>query len=89
MLVNRHWCCYHATLCCVGIDRAGPDYIYQQLADDLRKKIRAGKLTGKLPPLPELEDEYGVASMTVRRALRILEAEGLVRIVPGRGSFVI
>lgn len=73
----------------MAIDRGAPDYIFQQIASDLRQRIRGGELSGKLPPLPDLEAEYEVASMTIRRALKVLEAEGIVRIVPGRGSFVI
>jgi GntR family transcriptional regulator len=72
----------------VGIDRAAPEYIYLQLASDLRRQIDDGTLRGRLPPLSVLQDEYEVASMTVRKAIRILVDEGLVVTYPGRGSFV-
>lgn len=72
----------------MGIDRGAPEYIYLQLASDLRRQIQAGTLRGKLPALSVLEDEYDVASMTVRKAIKVLAGEGLVVTYPGRGSFV-
>jgi GntR family transcriptional regulator len=72
----------------VPIDRSAPEYIYLQLAADLRRQILDGTLTGRLAPLSVLEEEYDVASMTVRKAIRVLADEGLVVTYPGRGSFV-
>jgi DNA-binding GntR family transcriptional regulator len=40
-----------------------------------------------LPAVAELAKHYGVARATVAKALRILENEGLVRIVPRWGTF--
>jgi GntR family transcriptional regulator len=73
----------------VRIDRSALDYIYVQIANDLRRQIREGSLRGRLPPLTALEDEYDVASMTIRKAIRVLADEGLVRTNPGRGTFVL
>lgn len=72
----------------MGIDRGAPEYIYLQLAADLRRQIADGRLSGRLPALSVLQDEYDVASMTVRKAIRLLVDEGLVVTYPGRGSFV-
>lgn len=77
-------------LCCVGIDHSAPEYVYRQLAGILREQILSGQRPprSKLPSLRALEDEYEVAPMTVRRAIDVLEAEGLVVKYPGRGNFV-
>ncbi|MEU6351578.1 GntR family transcriptional regulator [Streptomyces sp. NPDC047072] len=63
--------------------------LYQQIAFDLREQITAGGLAqgAKMPSGRELERRYGVASMTVRRALQILRDEGLIRTV-GRSNVV-
>jgi DNA-binding GntR family transcriptional regulator len=42
-----------------------------------------------LPSLTELTGQTGLAVGTVRRAIDVLAQEHLVRIVPGRGTFVI
>ncbi|NJO53791.1 MAG: GntR family transcriptional regulator [Bacteroidales bacterium] len=64
---------------------------YAQVAADLRRRIEAGawRAGERLPPLEALEDEFAVARVTVRQAMDILEKEGLVRRVQGKGTFVI
>ena len=42
----------------------------------------------RFPPLTDLAGRCGVAKETVRRALRTLQARGVVTIVPGGGVFV-
>jgi DNA-binding GntR family transcriptional regulator len=59
--------------------------VAEQLTDDI--------VTGGLPPgtklsEPELAAAYGVSRGPVREALRLLEGNGLVRIVPGKGATV-
>lgn len=61
---------------------------YRVVADDLRAKIAAGKITGKLPSREKLAEEYGVTHMTVARALDVLKDEGLIYGVRGLGVFV-
>lgn len=63
---------------------------YSQIADDLRRQIRAGDYGpgDKLPSTAELVDRYGVANMTVQFAMRTLREEGLVYGVRGRGTYV-
>jgi DNA-binding GntR family transcriptional regulator len=63
---------------------------YLQVAEELRKAIQTGSLKSgdRLPSIRELRERYGIASMTVQNALRLLRSEGLVYAVPGRGSFV-
>ncbi|MFJ3946260.1 GntR family transcriptional regulator [Streptomyces griseoaurantiacus] len=64
--------------------------VYEQIALDLRQQITTGSLAqgARMPSGRELEQRYGVASMTARRALQVLRDEGLIHIVHGRGSFV-
>jgi DNA-binding FadR family transcriptional regulator len=61
------------------------------LADALRERILAGDLDPgtALPPERELVDETGLGRGSVREALRMLEAEGLIRTKAGRygGTF--
>lgn len=65
-----------------------PKFPYRRVADDLRAKIQSGELTGQLPTRAKLAEQYGVADMTVGRALDVLRDEGLVFGVPGLGVFV-
>jgi DNA-binding transcriptional MocR family regulator len=52
--------------------------------------IVAGRLAPdtRLPSEPELSQQYGVARMTVRRAVAQLRDKGLVVTIHGRGSWV-
>ncbi|AVZ71112.1 GntR family transcriptional regulator [Streptomyces lunaelactis] len=63
---------------------------YRLLADDLRRQILDGHLKPgeQLPPSRALQDQYRIANMTARSAVRILRDEGLVYTTHGRGSFV-
>lgn len=65
-----------------------PKFPYRRVADELRAKIRAGKLTGQLPSRAKLAEEYEVADMTIGRALQVLKDEGLIFSVAGLGVFV-
>jgi DNA-binding GntR family transcriptional regulator len=62
----------------------------RQIANELRQRITSGDLPAgaRLPSITSLMQEYGVARNTARRALAILEDEGLIEIVHGWGSFV-
>ena len=64
---------------------------YVRIASQLRQQIEAGELTpGKpVPSITTLVQEFGVARETAAHALRVLEAEGLVRRYPGLGYYVI
>lgn len=66
----------------------GPDFQYVRVADHIAGRIAAGELRARLPPERELADEYGVAYMTIRRAMEELRKRGLIRTVHGRGTFV-
>jgi DNA-binding GntR family transcriptional regulator len=74
----------------VAIDRGSSQPLQAQLADDIRRRIRAGEFTpgAKLPPLRALTTEYDVAEMTVHAAIRELQRDGLLVSSRGRGTFV-
>jgi DNA-binding GntR family transcriptional regulator len=61
----------------------------QRVEADLRRRIEAGEwATGQaLPSVGALAAEYRVARNTVAKALRKLEADGLIQIVPSWGTF--
>jgi GntR family transcriptional regulator len=64
------------------------DLKYRRIADALRQQcIESGEGT-RLPSEKELALTYGVSPMTVRRALEVLEDEGLVIRIFGRGTYV-
>src|SRR6266536_6221985 len=73
-----------------SIDAASDRPVYKQIADHLRAAIARGRLGegDRLPSEAQLMDHYGVARMTVRNALQLLEMEGLTRAEHGRGVYV-
>lgn len=70
----------------ISEDDSRPAYV--QLAAILRARIDSGVITARLPSEKDLHDEFGLAPMTIRKAVRMLADEGLVVVVPGRGTFV-
>ena len=64
--------------------------IYSQIADGFRAQITAGILRSgdKLPSVRELAVELSINPNTIQRAYRLLEAEGRIATVPGKGCFV-
>jgi GntR family transcriptional regulator len=68
------------------------DPMYKQIAEDLRLKIESGELGGKDTPLPselELRDIYSASRNTVRDAVKLLVARGMIVTKPGQGTFVV
>lgn len=63
---------------------------YVQVADDLRTAIATGRYSPgeRLPSGRDLAKEYGVAPMTLQRALSTLAAEQLIATYGTRGTFV-
>ncbi len=66
------------------------DVAYQKVYNILRQKILDRSLDAgqKVPPERILCDTYGVSRITVRHALRLLQDQGLVERLPGKGTFV-
>jgi GntR family transcriptional regulator len=64
--------------------------LYIQVAAELRRRIESGKWGEgqKISTLEELQEEFGVARVTVRQAVELLEKDGLLRRQQGRGTFV-
>jgi len=62
----------------------------RQLVEDLRREILRGQFValGRLPSEAALARHYDVSRPTVREALQVLEAEGLIRRQRGRGTFL-
>jgi DNA-binding GntR family transcriptional regulator len=71
------------------VSREDPAPIWEQVAAVLRQRIADGTITGRLPSERDLQQEFGVAPMTTRKAVRQLVEEGIVTTVAGRGSFVV
>jgi DNA-binding FadR family transcriptional regulator len=65
--------------------RRGPRKKPQQIADELRALIVSGALSegDSLGREPELVERFGVSRPSLREALRILEAEGLITVARG------
>src|ERR1700753_325071 len=63
---------------------------YLQIAGVLKRRIEDGVwgLNEKIATLQELEAEFKVARVTVRQAVEVLQGEGLVRRIQGKGTFV-
>lgn len=71
--------------------QAGKVPRYQQIADDLRKRINQGDFaeSGRLPAEKELLTRYSPAALgTVRQALAVLRDEGLIESRRGAGVYV-
>ena len=63
---------------------------YEDIVDELRSSIVEGRLEAgaRLPSENELAERFRTSRPTVRRAIALLKAEGLVTSEQGRGAFV-
>ena len=64
--------------------------LYLQVASVMRQRINSGYWAEgeQISTLEELEEEFGVARVTIRQAIELLRAEGLLQAQQGRGTFV-
>jgi len=64
--------------------------LYRQVYDALRARVLDGRYAvgDKLPSEAELSQEYSVSAITVKRALDLLRADGLIVRRPRLGTFV-
>jgi GntR family transcriptional regulator len=60
------------------------------VADDLRNQIATGRIKAgeRLPSEAELASRYAVSTPTLRSALAVLQGEGLIEKIHGKGNFV-
>jgi GntR family transcriptional regulator len=72
------------------IDYRGELPPHRQIAAWIVARIETGELREgqAIPSEKELQDLFGVARTTARRAIAYLREIGAVRTVPGRGSYV-
>ncbi|MFH9062540.1 GntR family transcriptional regulator [Streptomyces coeruleorubidus] len=61
---------------------------HQDIAEDLRHQITTGRIKPgeRLPSEAALADRYKVSTVTLRRALAVLQGAGLVEKIHGRGN---
>lgn len=64
--------------------------LYEQVKESIRGMIISGVLPDneKLPAVRELASQLAINPNTIQRAYRELEAEGYIRSLHGKGSFV-
>jgi GntR family transcriptional regulator len=72
----------------IDYDSATP--VYRQVAAILRERIEDGTYQPgrRLPSINGLVQEFGVAQLTARKALRVLVDDGAATMTPGMGTFV-
>lgn len=78
----------------IEVDKTSCLPIYRQIADYLRNDIMSGRselydANGKLPSESEIARVFSTTRMTLRKALKILEKEGLLVQYQGKGTFVV
>jgi GntR family transcriptional regulator len=62
--------------------------LWQQVLDDLERRLDNGEFDPRFPTDRELVDHYGTSRHTVREAVRHLKARGVIERERGRGSVV-
>ena len=62
---------------------------YHQVYLVLRQQLAEGRYVNGVPPELRLVEQFGVARVTVRKALERLAGEGLIARAPGRGTVVL
>ncbi len=64
--------------------------IYQQIASEFQDQIMNGKLQPGtyLPSIRSLAKDLKISVITTKKAYEVLEAEGLVSSVPGKGFYI-
>lgn len=67
-----------------------PQPKYQEIAEDLQKRIESGVVErgSQLPTELELRTRYGASRNTIRDAVKRLVSLGLIETRPGQGTFV-
>jgi DNA-binding FadR family transcriptional regulator len=71
------------------VPQGSPRGTYLVIAEALRNEIQAGRGIDSLPSEADLMGLHGVSRNTIRRALKVLEADGVVQSAPGIGWRVV
>lgn len=70
-------------------ERITSQALYMQVADRLREQIYQGELApGDAIDEMALCERFGISRTPLREALKVLSSEGLIELIPRRGSFV-
>ena len=65
------------------------DYVYRRVMHDIKQNIMAGRYEGmRLPDERSLADYYQVSRTSMKRALELLERQGIVFKKRGSGTFI-
>ncbi|WP_328982205.1 winged helix-turn-helix domain-containing protein [Streptomyces mirabilis] len=67
------------------MSEASPRGTYLVISEALRKRISEEKTADALPSEADLMSEHGVSRNTIRRALKVLEGDGVLESAPGIG----
>lgn len=72
------------------VDKTTNVPLYKQVANELRKEIVLNRYGehGRIGTHTELADRFSVSLITVRKAMELLEQDGMVDIQQGKGTFV-
>ncbi|MEX3954268.1 GntR family transcriptional regulator [Paraburkholderia sp. EG287A] len=64
--------------------------LHETVREELRRRIAAGTYSPDvaIPSTAMLSGEFGVSSITIKRALRDLQAAGTLVSIPGKGTYV-
>jgi GntR family transcriptional regulator len=70
--------------------KSAPGRLYENVAGLIRQRIESGQWIARerLPSIETLARTFGVAVVTIRQALALLEADGLVQRRRGSGTYV-
>ncbi len=79
------------TVVIMEFDPLAPVPRYRQIATIIGERIERGEIQPQRPVPSEtaIEQEFGVARSTARKAIAVLRDAGLVVTVPGMGSYVV
>lgn len=74
----------------IRIDLTAPESLGEQIRAEIREAIARGEVRPgeSLPTVRQLAADLGINLNTVARAYRLLESEGLVTTIRGRGTIV-
>lgn len=72
------------------INHSSMQPVYEQIVEQVKGNIMQGKLAADtaLPSVRALAKELRVSALTVKKAYDVLDAEGFIVTVHGKGSFV-